>query len=326
MHRTIDTMERCALRNTRLSAIEDTRESGALRNNLMNHHTSQDNITKYFNGIDIIYWINLNRSVDRKENMIKMLNEFPVKNIRIEAVDGKNESDNNIYGRYENVNMKNTKIEYACLLSHLNTIHKFSNSSYNIALILEDDVNLEFVKYWNKSIKDIINNAPTDWDIIMLNYIISANTEITNEYTLNHGMIYSTASYIINKKGANKLLNIYKNNKYNLDIKKRHTADEYLFSSLITYVYKYPYFTYPNDNTSTIHNDHMSVHMNSKNYTIKLWDELTNKIEDFKEDFKEDNSEDNTINLIDKSYIIILIIIIIIILIIILIAYKKYIK
>ena len=33
-------------------------------------------------------------------------------------------------------------------------------------------------------------------------------TEITNEYTLNHGMIYSTASYIINKKGANKLLNI----------------------------------------------------------------------------------------------------------------------
>ena len=238
-------------------------------------------INKYFNNIDIIYWINLDRSVDRKDNMINMLKLFPIDNIRISAADGMKLSDIDIYGKFYNNKLmslnNNTKIEYACLLSHLDTINIFSLSSYNIALILEDDINMEFIEYWNKSIKDIINNAPNNWDIIMLNYIILGNNKINEDYTLNEGNIYSTSAYIINKKAALKLiseLSQENSNKYNLNKNKNHTADEYIFNSLITYVYKYPYFTYPFDNTSTIHEGHINTHIASKQYTINLWDNI----------------------------------------------------
>ena len=46
-----------------------------------------------------------------------------------------------------------SKGEYACTLSHIETIRKFSESPYEIALIFEDDVTMEYEKYWKKSIK-----------------------------------------------------------------------------------------------------------------------------------------------------------------------------
>ena len=228
------------------------------------YHNIINKINKYFNGIDIIYWINLDRSIDRKDSMNNLLKYLPIENIRIAAIDGMNLSDIDIYGNFENITKKNTKIEYACLLSHLNTIKQFALSSYNIALIFEDDMNLEFVKYWNKSIIDIINNAPSNWEIIMLNYM--SNNTLTTDYTLNNGTIYGACSFIINKTAAIKLTremsfdnSIKINNKYILDKFKIHTADDYIFSSLITYAYKYPYFTFPSDNNSTIHSHHLTL-------------------------------------------------------------------
>jgi hypothetical protein len=37
-------------------------------------------------------------------------------------------------------------------------------------------------------------------------------------------------------------------------------SDNYIFSKFNTYVYKYPYFTFPNNNTSTFHDDHLDYH------------------------------------------------------------------
>ena len=127
----------------------------------------------YLNGIDIIYWINLDRSTERKDIMNEMFKDEVFKGIpneRISAVDGENEEL--VYSKFktDNYNVSGAK-EYACLLSHLDTINKFDKSKYEIALILEDDCTLELKKYWTKSIKDIINNAPKNWEVIMLNYI-----------------------------------------------------------------------------------------------------------------------------------------------------------
>ena len=126
-------------------------------------------INKYINGFDIIYWINLDISSERRDNMLKMLSYFPCQNIRITAVDGKSCTDETIHNNIITTNYNGTKTEFACLLSHLNTIRLFSESDYNVALILEDDMTLEFAKYWIKDISSIINEAPHNWDIIMLN-------------------------------------------------------------------------------------------------------------------------------------------------------------
>ena len=37
----------------------------------------------------------------------------------------------------------------------------------NTFLILEDDLCLDFINYWDSSIENIIENAPNDWEIIM---------------------------------------------------------------------------------------------------------------------------------------------------------------
>ena len=131
---------------------------------------------------------------------------------------------------------------------------------------------MDFVKYWNKSIKTIIDNAPKDWDIIMLNYNSNGSIKLNDLYTLNNGDIWCAGAYIINKNSAVKFINnIFKDGKYKLNVNKKHTADNYLFSNLKTYTYKYPYFTYPDNNDSTIHSENLQGHMNSKNRIIEVW-------------------------------------------------------
>jgi GR25 family glycosyltransferase involved in LPS biosynthesis len=234
-----------------------------------------NNIKKYIVGIDIIYWINLDRVEDRRQSMKNILSNFPIENKRISAIDGKNETDENIYGKFNQYNSKYKKTEYACLLSHLNTIKTFSESKHKIALILEDDISLDFVKYWNKSIKNIMSNAPCDWDIIMLNYN-DENNVITDTYTLRKpgDKIWSGLSYLINIDSAKKLINkILINNKYLLDDKSLHVTDDFVFNNMNTYIYKYAYFTYPDDNTSSI-TPNSNIFMNRmKNNHINIWKE-----------------------------------------------------
>lgn len=227
--------------------------------------------TDFLDGIDGIYWINLERSKDRKANMEALFADpiFFGKPIhRIEAVDGKSDI---VYDKLVLKNKQNTKLEYACLLSHLNAIRAFSESFYENALIFEDDITLEFKKFWRKSMREIIANAPEDWEIIQLCYITSTTLQL--DYTLNnykrnrYGMIASMAAYIINNKAAKKLMQEMYNpvtERYTLLNYHTHEADHYLYKCLKTYTYKYPYFIYPTENTSTLHPEDLSSHIRSK--------------------------------------------------------------
>ena len=234
-------------------------------------------LNKYLNYIDIIYWINLDRSTERRKNMENILKYIKISNIRISASDGKILSYDKIYNRFRNINDEQSKIEYACLLSHFDTIKTFMNSHYNNALILEDDITLEYLKFWNKTLCEIIQKAPYDWEIIMLNYV--SQKKLKDLYTLNlNGQISCCQAYIINKKGANKLMNqLYlKDDIYTLNKSYKYTADDYIFSCLKTYVYKYPYFTYPIENTSTIHSWQIDYHNYTKILCLLQWKDFYN--------------------------------------------------
>jgi len=246
-------------------------------------------IAKYMVGFDIIYWINLDRMEDRKKKMTDdMLKYIMVPNIRISAIDGTNENDNMIYGKFNASEFKNSKKEYACLLSHLNTIKQFSESNYKIALILEDGICFDFIKYWNKPIETIISEAPADWDIITLNYS-DQDYNIKDTYTLRlpNKRIWGAVSYIINIKAAQKLINnIYKNNIYILNNKSLHVSDDFIFTNLNTYVYKYAYFIWPDDNISSITEEtpeigHINFLKERKNDLIKTWEEYYKNNETF---------------------------------------------
>jgi GR25 family glycosyltransferase involved in LPS biosynthesis len=229
---------------------------------------------KYLDRIDIIYWINLDRSEQRRKNMQKLLKQIKIKNERIRAVDGKFYSDDDIYGKFiAKDGFKQSRTEYACLLSHLNTIKTFSESDHNIALILEDDLSLEYTKYWDKKISQIINEAPSDWEIIMLNYV--SKHKLENNFTLNlNGGLSCCGSYLINKKGAKRFIDkIYTEDKYILFPGSFHTSDNYIYTELRTYAYKYPYFTYPTKNDSTIHEWHIDYHVYTKEIAFTAWND-----------------------------------------------------
>jgi GR25 family glycosyltransferase involved in LPS biosynthesis len=228
-------------------------------------------MTKHMDGIDVIYWINLDRSIDRRVEMETLLDNPSfngIPNIRISAVDGvKDKYD--MLCKYANTGQKSVSdTEYACLLSHLETIREFSNSVYDIALILEDDVTLDFQKYWSKTVRVIMDSAPRDWEIIQLCYILNHNYEIpVTDFDHSH---YSTAAYLIKRDSAARLMDeIYTNHKYHVEPNIVHNADIYLYKKLKTYTYKYPMFIYKKENYSTIHNEHLSYHERSRNMIEK---------------------------------------------------------
>ena len=221
---------------------------------------------RYLDGVDVIYWINLDRSTDRRQRMEKMFQD-PVfkgkKIVRISAVDGKApDIDQVLNANFEGMQPdKFTKVEYACTLSHIKTIREFLKSNWEVALVMEDDMTLEFKPYWKKSVKQIMDNAPSDWEIIQLCYILQDNNLNLPQkiYTKNNNTYFSTGAYIINKKNNNIPKIIHSSNP---------TADLYLYNIFNTYVYKYPMFIYSNDEISTIHQDHINHHDKSKNMLL----------------------------------------------------------
>jgi GR25 family glycosyltransferase involved in LPS biosynthesis len=233
---------------------------------------------KYLDFIDIIYWINLDRSTNRKNNMEELLRNFNIKNERIPAVDGKNMKQEDFNKYIINQQTKKcSNYEYACLLSHLKTILKFSQSNYNYALICEDDISLDFAKYWDKPISQIVKESPKNWDIIML--FSTFYTDVNNDFTLKtiNVPIYGSGAYLISKKAALKIINkIYKNNKFILLPNLPCVADDYIYSFVNTYIYKYPYFVSKINNDSTIHPKNLENHKKSYHRAVKYWESKYN--------------------------------------------------
>ena len=234
------------------------------------------------NGIDIIYWINLDRSKERRKHMETVLKDpvfDGIKNERIKAIDGEKDShairkniDIHITDP-KSINLKVSFPEYACLLSHLEAIRKFSESNYKYAIIFEDDITLEYKKYWEKDLSDLIKEAPKDWQIIRLQRAPFESNDISFKQSFkkwdfikrsvtfpNKAVTgdWGAYAYLIKNSAAKQLIKrIYKNNKYKLDDNYPLLADAYMYKMLRTYTYKYPYFTYRSGkkNSTTVHKE-----------------------------------------------------------------------
>jgi GR25 family glycosyltransferase involved in LPS biosynthesis len=234
----------------------------------------------YLDGIDIIYWINLDRSKDRYASINKIFKDECFEGIpkeRISAFDGKL-NPTMLMEHFVLETKKQPDTAYGCLLSHLESIRTFHNSSHDIALILEDDINLEFKKYWKETVKQIMQNAPSDWDIIMLSYTLLEGDiyyhwdKVKSNYKKD--LTASCLSYIINKKGSAKIMDSYKD-KWILDPTIwTHASDGYIYLKTNTYAYKYPMFTYNDDIDSTINEAHLSINKPSKDAIVAQYKTL----------------------------------------------------
>ena len=119
------------------------------------------------------YYINLDRSKDRRQGLEAEIARYEVENInRFKAIDGRDIKDlhqGEIDGvKYVNDYSNCTKYQLAITLSHLECIRCAGEKGVFPFIILEDDVRFTLMPHWKKNIDEIIAELPEDCDILNL--------------------------------------------------------------------------------------------------------------------------------------------------------------
>ena len=224
-----------------------------------------------------IYWINLDRSKDRKSWIEKNFKKMGItKHTRVSAVDGSKLRvyNLNIPKEYYNTHSNN---EIACTASHLNCIKQSYNNKDNIAIICEDDVCFTLLKAIGKSLNEIISKCPRDWEIIQLGQSNPDEMKLllkkNKEYVNWEKKYWGAFCYIINRKGIKKLYNTCFDNqqiKIREGYKHRIVADELLYNICKTYTLTKPVITFRTLG-STLHKSHENWHEDGKKSLMKYY-------------------------------------------------------
>jgi GR25 family glycosyltransferase involved in LPS biosynthesis len=202
-----------------------------------------------------IYWINLKTSWKRKlltwMQMRELESKLRVKTHRIEAVD--------VSGVERMISLSTIALpswltlvheaspegkqsgnysykELACLLSHLTAIRTAFSHGHNYALIMEDDAVLN--PYFLENIDSFLNLAPLNWQVLQLYTLNSLVTSQLSSLQFNIFIKWfpdhwSTAAYIINRAGMQRLLSVFDSSSMGVwKIPSQHrmlAADEIIF-------------------------------------------------------------------------------------------------
>ena len=236
------------------------------------------------------YWINIEKTIDRKQFMEKQFKLRNINNIRINAISP--DLLNNVlddkppyfcgYPECKDNNCVDCPIEYSVLCSHLEAIKEGYKSGDEYFIVCEDDIYFPFEIDFKKMI-EYFNS--TEIEIIQMMVISANHTDIfyknfyeKNILFINHIPITpSAAFYLISRKGAEKLLNTYINKetgKFNfLNCKYLKLADVLIYQSTNSCVSTFP-LCVPNIKfKSQIHPHHYEAH---KNAYEKIMDIINN--------------------------------------------------
>ena len=218
-------------------------------NQLYNYGLQQNKIN--------LYYINMKKSIERKQRFLDRMNKFNNYNIiRVNAITPNTLSNYNIQPSLIcSYTMKST--EYGCTLSHLNAIEMSYSNNDLYSLISEDDLIIKKNINWDY----LISQLPNDWDIIQLytiplpdiNYFSKKSIIKNNWLIKTKNSSPSTVLYLINKKGMQKVLTKYKsNNNIILSKHNKHCgADIIIYHNLNKYIFTIPIFE-PEELDSTI--------------------------------------------------------------------------
>jgi GR25 family glycosyltransferase involved in LPS biosynthesis len=172
-----------------------------------------------------MYYINLDRSPDRKISMEQMCARQGINPERLSAVDGKLlDLDDPKYEKalkkikwWFLIENKKNAGHFGCYLSHMKIFEKFLKTDKEYCFILEDDAEI-LVTDIKREIMKNMKNLPRGWDILLLGYEVNGGPngykevrEGNKDTVLKNGLLnlnYFTGlqGYIINRKCAKKLI------------------------------------------------------------------------------------------------------------------------
>ena len=227
--------------------------------------------TYKLNYIPPIYYVNLDDQTDRKKYVEDHFKYWGIENYtRISGYDGREDDLSDIIkGRYPE---QMTSGEVGCTTSHLKAIkHWYDTSDSQYALIMEDDIDLGLVKFWNFSWNEVMANLPYDWDVVQLAIICTGSIHVKLHKRFVND--FSTACYLINRHHAEKLIKFHvRGDKYKLDngSKPRAVADDLIYNSGNTY--SMPLFLYKLEMGSSIHPEHIDmIHKGNRDGQLNWW-------------------------------------------------------
>lgn len=154
-----------------------------------------------------IYYINLERSADRRTRFVNHLDNTMIP-IRIDAVSPKTLP---VITRAFKC-MTTIKTEDACIASHIKAIHTAYHKGEQWAIIAEDDAMIVKNIDW----RQLIHSAPLEWDVLQMHTccLSGSVSKRVREYILDDSILWlhtknvlpSTALYIISRQGMEKIL------------------------------------------------------------------------------------------------------------------------
>jgi hypothetical protein len=217
-----------------------------------------------------IYVINMARSLERKAYIQEHFKKYGVSEYKfVDAVDGSKEDLSLMVNNLESLAI--SKNEAACSISHLKAISEWlqeSDSEY--AIIVEDDVSLETVDFWNFTWEDFLKSVNKKYDVLQL--AIINNFTVNPRLHLREIMDWSASIYLIKRDFAEKLISKhYHGEKYTFSTNRfRAVSEGMIFGSGLCY--SIPLFTYSLELESYLHQDHVvSIHTRSKAQTMNYW-------------------------------------------------------
>jgi len=175
-----------------------------------------------------IFVVNLERDVEKRQHMVALAKKRNLDLTFTDAVLGKNLSREEVKHHYDDVKgltdfgRELTLAELGCALSHLNIYKCMIEKNIQIAIVLEDDVEL------SENFKELIhqpNNFPDKWELMLLGYYSETSSErlTYSSFWRRHKvsqnfkavklteLAFGTHGYMINIQGAKKLVEILSN-------------------------------------------------------------------------------------------------------------------
>ena len=230
-----------------------------------------------------IYYLNLDGQPERKKYMEDQFKYWEIENYtRISAYDGRDGMDlgHILKGRYPD---QMNSGEVGCTTSHLKAIkYWYENSDSPCAIMMEDDCDLDTVKFWPFAWKDFYRSVPYAYDVIQL--AIISTTQIHVNMHRRFVNDFSTACYMITRHHAEKLLRLHVRGEdlYKIDngVKPRAVADDLIYNSGNTFAI--PLFLYKTELGSSIHTDHVDAfHKNSYQAVYDFWHKQASEVKDW---------------------------------------------
>lgn len=226
-----------------------------------------------------IYWLTVDGAQNRHQHMINQFTEhavnyqalvtaYPTRDIRKLVPNSQYLDD--ISDR-----------DISIILSHLNLIKKFYyETTSDMVLIFEDDVDFSLTNYWQFTLQDVISRLPANWNIIQL-CLIRDEDLYDVKFRKMRDSDWGLSSYMVSRKYAKILIDQYcRGDYYNIDIVTSHfkllpCVEAVLFCLDFSNIYTFPIFKENLNIPSTYFKDG-SIPQPNKTLNAKSGQEITN--------------------------------------------------